>query len=155
MHDLARDEPGRVARMTADWNAWAVRCGVTPAPPRAVRGTIDLQPNQTLAGAEAPNVANVPFRIEAEVREASRGGVIASQGAQVQGWALFVRDRRSGLRDPAGSALFELTAERTLGDNEVELAGELSETARPGSCGRRRVARGCGRRPIPNQPTTR
>jgi arylsulfatase len=48
MHDLAREEPGRVATMVADWDAWARRCGVTPIPPRSVQGTIGLHPNQTL-----------------------------------------------------------------------------------------------------------
>jgi arylsulfatase len=38
MHDLARSEPDRVARMAADWNAWAARCGLKPPLPRTSAG---------------------------------------------------------------------------------------------------------------------
>jgi arylsulfatase A-like enzyme len=125
MHDLAPREPGRVEAMAAAWDAWAGRCGLGPVAPRSVRGTIELRPDRVLAGADAPAIADVPFRIKAKVREASRGGVIVSQGAQVQGWSLFVRDRRPVFAVRREKALFELTADRILGDGPIELACEL------------------------------
>ncbi len=125
MHNLAREEPGRLGTMMADWDAWARRCGVRPVASRTARGTIELQPDQTLAGADAPAIANVPFRVQAVVRDATRGGVIASQGAQVNGWSLFVRDRKPVFAVRRDRTLFELTADRPLGDEQIELTGEL------------------------------
>lgn len=127
MRDLARDEPGRVEAMRAAWDAWARRCLDEPTAPRAVNGTIDLQPGQSLAGADAPAIANVPFLVRATVRDATRGGVIASQGAQVQGWSLFVRDRRPVFAVRRDKTLFELVADRVLDDGPVELAGALGK----------------------------
>lgn len=125
MHDLAGAEPGRVAAMTARWNAWAQRCGLTTPPPRKMQGTITLRPSQALEGAEVPDISRVPFRIEAEVSDATRGGVIASQGAQVQGWSLFVRDRKPVFAVRRDRALLELSSERAVADDPVTIAGEL------------------------------
>jgi hypothetical protein len=87
---------------------------------------IALEPHQTLAGAAAPAIANVPFRVEATVHDSTRGGVIASQGAQLNGWSLFVRDRKPVFAVRRDGTLFELTADCILGDDQIELTGELS-----------------------------
>jgi arylsulfatase len=153
MHDRSRDEPSRVAAMSAAWKAWAVHCGLTPPPPRTLRGTIHLEPLEPLAGAEAPSIARLPFRFQAVVGDATRGGVIASQGAQVQGWSLYVRDRKPVFAVRRDQKLFELTAERPLGDEPVELAAELQAdgTARLLLDGVE-VARGPAGGCIPSQP---
>lgn len=125
VHDLAGLEPERLKAMTAAWEAWARRVGLKEGEPKAVRGTIDLQPGKALAGAEAPAIANEPLRIQATVRDAGKGGVVASQGAQVQGWSLYVRDGKPVLAVRRDGSLFELAADRALGDGQVELAAEL------------------------------
>ncbi len=125
MHDLASQDPSRVAAMAKDWDEWAARCDVEVHERRAASGPIDLRPGQTLAGAQAPAIANVPFKITAAVRDASRGGVIVSQGAQVNGWSLFVRAGKPVFAVRSGGELAELTADRTLGDDPLELVAEL------------------------------
>ena len=125
MRDLADQEPSRVGALARDWDAWAARCDVTTRARRAVAGSFDLKPGQTLGGAQAPVVADAPFTVTAAVQNASRGGVIVSQGAQINGWSLFVRDGKPTFAVRRAGKLAELTADRTLGDAPTEVAAEL------------------------------
>jgi arylsulfatase A-like enzyme len=49
-HDLAREQPDRVASMTADWDAWAKRAdvGPWPGPPRVDSGDVENPPFERL-----------------------------------------------------------------------------------------------------------
>lgn len=153
MHDLAAAQPDRVAAMTARWDDWARRCRVEPIPPRVSRGTIELRAGQTLSDAEAPGIAGEPIRIEATVQDASRDGVIASQGAQVQGWSLFVRDGRPAFAVRRDGKLLELTADRAVGDGPVDLAGVLRKDGSASLLvGGVEAARGEAGGCIPSQP---
>jgi hypothetical protein len=71
----------------------------------------------------------VPFQVRAIVGGAAGGGgVVASQGAQLNGWSLYVRDAKPVFAVRRGGTLFELepAADRTLrNDEDVELVGEL------------------------------
>lgn len=95
------------------------------APEDAAGQTIQLERNATLSGDEAPQMAGVPLQIQAVVQNASRGGVIASQGAQQHGWSLYVRDAKPVLAVCRAGQRFELTADQVLADEEIELTGEL------------------------------
>lgn len=125
MNDLADQEPERLKTMTTAWEAWARRVGLWGPAPRLIRGTLGLRPGEELEGADAPGVANQPLRIEATIQDASRGGVVASQGAHVQGWSLYVRDGKPTMAVRRDGSLFELTADHALGDRPTRLTGEL------------------------------
>ncbi len=154
IHDLADREPERVKTMAAAWSAWAVRVGLREAPPRVVHGTIELKPGATLGGGDAPAIAGEPLRIEATVRDARRGGVVASQGGREQGWSLHVRDDgKPALAVRRDGALFELAGDRALGDEPTRLSAELR---RDGSARLLvdgvEVARGQAGGRVPSQP---
>ena len=135
--DRAADEPARVAAMSQAWLAWADRVGAAvpdplrrPAAARAEGGTYELGPGRVLAGADAPAVAGRPIRVEATVRDASRGGVVASQGAQRQGWSLYVADGRPRFAVRRAGALHVVAGDRALGDGATTLVAELTAGGR-------------------------
>ena len=136
--DLATQESARVASMAGRWVDWAARVGApVPSVARPAAGAssaapapVDLRPGQVLTGVEAPTVAHISFRVEAVVRDASKGGVVVSQGAQVQGWSLQVVDRRPRFLVRRAGELSVLTTDRVLGDGETTLAAELLDGGR-------------------------
>lgn len=77
--DLAAREPDRVQKMSADWQAWAVRCNVVArSTPNAVR---------------TPEIANRPLTIRCDVSPAAKGsnGVLLAQGGNQRGYALHLK----------------------------------------------------------------
>lgn len=125
MSNLVDREPKRVEAMVKAWEAWARRVGLWEPAPRVIHGTINLKPGEELGGADAPAIVNEPLRIEATIRNARRGGVIASQGGVVQGWSLHVHDGKPTLAVRRDGELSELTADHKLNDGPTHLTGEL------------------------------
>lgn len=71
----------------------AVRAAKTGAAGKAV--AVDaLKIGETLAGANAPQIAGKPFAIECEVEAKSPNGVIVAHGGAAVGYALYVKDGR-------------------------------------------------------------
>jgi hypothetical protein len=54
----------------------------------------DLKPGDALDSEQAPQIADRPFRVEAEFEPAAAGGVVVAHGGITYGYALFVRDGR-------------------------------------------------------------
>ena len=89
MDDLAKQQPERVKKMTADWAAWARRVGViwerrknpaTSQARRARRGAAELT--------ASPLIANRPLVIELTVEDKNPDGVAIAQGGNQHGYAL-------------------------------------------------------------------
>ena len=160
--NLADGESERVDLMNQMWVKWADRVGAkVPAELRRTSSRNRLTPGQTLilkagqilSGAEAPMVAKTPFRIEVTVRDADKGGVIVSQGAQAQGWSLFVRDGHPVFAVRRDGQLHEIVGKATLGANETKLAAELSGDGRMRLLANgAEIAAGQAGGPIPKQP---
>jgi arylsulfatase len=77
MHDLARQHPDIVARLSLAWNAWADRIGAH-RPDAAVAAT--------------PQIANKALTISCEVETQAHDGVILAQGGDQYGYALHLHD---------------------------------------------------------------
>ena len=133
-HNLAERESERVDAMNQLWVKWADRVGAdVPAHLRRSASQKQLIPGQPmelqtgliLSGADAPLIAKTPFLVEVTVLDAGKGGVIFSQGAQVQGWSLFVRDQHPVFAVRRDGQLHEIVGKTTLGADETKLAAEL------------------------------
>ena len=121
LYDLARDpaemidragaEPARVRRMSADWDAWAVRCGVVPRP--------------------SPVIAGLALDIRCDVTAAAQGddGVILAQGGSQRGYALYLRGSRPvfGVRE-AGTLYTAVAPAAPAGRFSLEARLEMDGT---------------------------
>lgn len=79
MVDLAAREAGRVQKMSADWQAWAVRCNVVS---RSVPKSVPT-----------PEIANRPLTIRCDVSPTASDstGVLLAQGGNQWGYALHLK----------------------------------------------------------------
>ena len=71
MHDLSATQTTRVQKLSADWDAWAIRCGAKPRP--------------------SPQIAGQPLDIRCDVTPQSTDGVILAQGGDQRGYALYLK----------------------------------------------------------------
>ncbi|MET1000906.1 MAG: arylsulfatase [Acidimicrobiia bacterium] len=128
-HDLAAQEPDRLARMVERWWAEAERNQVLPLdnrawadfvfdkpPPVPERATYVYWPATGMVSEEAAvNVRNRDHTITAEI-DGPGEGVLLSQGSLLGGWSLFVRDGRvSYVHNLAGYREYRVDAPIALG----------------------------------------
>jgi arylsulfatase len=126
LHDLAAAQPERVKDMAAKWDAWAKRCRVAgeSEPKRGGRkadeprkgpgaSSFDLKAGDELNGDAAPDIANRPIKIEAELAEPGRDGVLVAQGGDQHGYALYFKD---------GDLVFAVRRQRKLESVRVPAA---------------------------------
>lgn len=85
MHDRATAESARVQRMSAAWEAWAIRCNVKPR--------------------TSPQIAGQPITLRCSVTPQSTDGVILAQGGNQQGYALYLQ---------GGKPVFSVRLDRQL-----------------------------------------
>ncbi|MDQ2687553.1 MAG: arylsulfatase [Armatimonadota bacterium] len=74
MHDLAATDPARVKKLSADWQAWAVRCDVIPRP--------------------SPQIVGKTLDIRCDVTTQALNGVILAQGGLQRGYALYLKAKK-------------------------------------------------------------
>ena len=117
-HDLASAEPDRVKKMSATWDAWAVRANVLPLGAWRGKGTANtnvasqerrfiLKAGDHLDRAEAPAIAGRAFTLTAKFDTgAAKDGVLVAQGGSSIGYALFLADNQLHftVRSRAGTA---------------------------------------------------
>lgn len=98
MANLAIREPGRVQKMSADWQAWAVRCNVIARPNPGAQRT--------------PEIANRPLTIRCDVSPSAGGssGVILAQGGNQRGYALHMKSGVPVFNVREGGSLYTVTA---------------------------------------------
>lgn len=99
LHDQAQAQPERVAAMAQLWDDYAARANVLPLGAwREDRASVttakhfDLNGDAHLSRADAPNVANRAFTIEARLTTGPTApdGVIVAQGGTALGYSLYV-----------------------------------------------------------------
>ena len=158
--DVARDHPERVADLSARWVAWARRVGAeipadlaASSPTKSQGIDRELHPGEVLVGDQAPMIAGAGLRVEATVRDAARGGVIVSQGGQVQGWSLHVRDGRTVFAVRRDRRLRELVADRPIAA-EAQVTAQLAPDGTASiQVDGQTVAQGNLGGPVTSQPT--
>jgi arylsulfatase len=107
-NDLAADQPDRVERMAAMWQAWAERARVLPLNPRSPKQKqqkfnrrqtrFRLQLGDELDRFASPYVERRAFSVSATVVPASptADGTIVAQGGSFHGWCLLLRGGKLG-----------------------------------------------------------
>lgn len=99
-HDLALDQPERVAAMAATWERWAQRTHALPWPWRPAWGEpvassarrFDLRGGDSLNDGEAPDIVQREIVATVEFTHAGgSSGVLVAHGGNQLGYALYVR----------------------------------------------------------------
>jgi arylsulfatase len=159
IHNLAATDPVRTTAMADAWSAWSKRVGLESTGPRVLTSPLELKPGQVLDGDEAPAIAGRGLKVEATVADvpaSGAGGVIVSQGAQLQGWSLFVRDDgRPAFAVRRGGKLTQVDGPEALSPSApTALAGELTADGglRLSVNGREAASAPAGGGLIPSQP---
>ncbi len=126
LHDLAGEQPGRVAALAAQWQDWAERSQVLPLGGRA-KATFSnerrfvLGPDADLPRDKAPMVAGAAFSVMVRGR-LDGDGVLVAQGGGTHGWALYRQEGRLCFAVRRGGALTVVRSDGDVG-GEVRLEG--------------------------------
>jgi arylsulfatase A-like enzyme len=105
MHDLAKARPELVKQLSNEWDAWAERSNVlplggwkarpAPAPVSANQPlSVRLRGGDSLSPERSPAVADRALTVTASIVEPKGSGVLVAHGADLHGYALYVKDGR-------------------------------------------------------------
>lgn len=108
MHDLAARDPARANKMSAAWDAWAVRCQVTPRP--------------------SPQIAGQPILIRCDVTTQFSNGVILAQGGNQRGYALYLKAGRVVFAVRENSTLFTAAAASAVPKGHFSVTAHLEKS---------------------------
>jgi arylsulfatase A-like enzyme len=139
--NLAMKEPAKVKELAKAWSAWNAEL-VEPAWRPGGQGTkkggtrAGLASNapadgpwkseDSLRGADAPQIANRAFSISAEIEPASENGVIVAQGGASHGFTFFVQDRKLAFGVRVAKKLTVVTASEPLGNGRCKVQAQLA-----------------------------
>ncbi|HNQ90256.1 MAG TPA: sulfatase-like hydrolase/transferase [Verrucomicrobiota bacterium] len=168
--DLADKAPDKLKELTAAWNVWnselvdpAWRPAAAPRRTTGGRGENALASNasrngpwqagDTLNRADAPQVANRPFIVTAQVAPAAPNGVILAQGGTANGYALYLKNGRLTFAVRIARQLTTVTATNPLEPGRSTVEARLAADGRISlSVSGRQVAEGRAPGLIPSQP---
>jgi arylsulfatase A-like enzyme len=133
-HNLATKEPEKVKELAAAWNAWnreladpAWGPGNLQRRPARVSGSNTStnglwKSGDVLSGDEAPEVAERPLTITADVDTAGTNGVILAQGASAHGYAIYLRGGKLafGVRIAGELTVIEAGEPLSRGSHRIE-----------------------------------
>jgi arylsulfatase A-like enzyme len=167
--DVASANQTKFAELASAWNRWNADL-VDPAwrpastPRRNARASADAitsnapaggpwKSGDTLSRTDAPQIANRPFVVAAEIEPKSPTGVIIAQGATAQGYALYLDDGRLAFAVRSARRLSTVTTADPLTPGRHTVAAQLAEGGRVTlSVDGRQVAQGNARGLIATQP---
>ncbi len=114
LHDLAQQQPERVARMAKAWDEWADRCYVRHSDQRAS----GPQPVPSVRASDGtviptPQIAGKALTISCEVEPESPDGVLLAQGGNQQGYSLWLRNGRLVFSVRVNREVASITASET------------------------------------------
>lgn len=101
-HDLAAQQPQRVAELSRLWQEYALRSNVLPLTPyRAAKKSagnqkqrrFELEQAGDLSGEAAPAVKGMAINFQAKLSDV-QDGVLVAQGGVTHGWAVYIKDSR-------------------------------------------------------------
>ncbi len=144
-HDLVKQQPKLVAKMGAQWDAWAKSSHVDQwtGPRRADWGDVtresandagshaasfDLRPGATLPRERAPRIAERDVEISAQLGARSGDGVLVAQGGSQDGLALYVSAGKLAVALRSDGKLTTLTAPDALPAGPIQVGATLSKT---------------------------
>ncbi|HWI59590.1 MAG TPA: arylsulfatase, partial [Bacillota bacterium] len=136
LHNLAAQQPERVARLAEAWEQWAERCWVR-------------RPKPAVA---TPQIGGKALTISCAVAPAARDGVILAQGGTQQGYALWLRGGKLVFGVRVNKALTSIVASETPSGPFTVTARLKREGAMELAINGQTVAQGQGPGLIPVQP---
>jgi arylsulfatase len=136
MHDLAADQPARVKEMSTRWETWAKRAGVLPwiwkpayggtKEAFAGKNRFELKSGDDLDEASAPDVAQRPFAITAEILQLG-DGIILAQGGRTFGHALLVQQGKLKFLVRNNNQLETVESSQPLSSNTKVVSATLAK----------------------------
>lgn len=147
-HNVAAEQPERLAELIALWWSEAERCGVLPIATADITRLMTRRPavgghrkvhvlypgGSPIPFTTAPRVYNRPHRITARVTLPDDGaeGVLLTHGSRHGGYALWVQDGRLHyLHNHLGLARFAVSSTEPVPNGDVVLAMEFAPTGSP------------------------
>ena len=129
MHDLAAQQPERVAQMAGQWKTWAEAAQVLPLggwrAAKEENKSLSKKMRFLLSGTgslergQAPNVNGRAFEVRVTVERPAGDGVLVAHGGAAEGWVLY---------QSAGKVLFAARQEQRL--TVISSADPLPDAAR-------------------------
>lgn len=136
-HDLAADQPERVALMAKMFDAYAARADVLPLVPyrkasnekfRRNKLRFEMEQGDDLDRNSGPFVEGRAITFSAEISQVS-DGVLAAQGGVTHGWSVFLKDGKLWLAVTLSGERHEVSSSAPIaGDGKVEAT--LGKTGR-------------------------
>jgi hypothetical protein len=128
--------------------------GAAPMPaPKPARPSAPWKSGDQLPSADAPQIAGAALEISAEVDSAGASGVIVSQGASVNGYAMYLNQGRLAFSVRENAKLTTIEAENPLGAGHFALKATIQKDgALALFVDGQQVAEGKAGGPIPRQP---
>lgn len=171
--DLAAKEPSRVAVLQKLWDAWETGNeqprwggdfwnGDGPRPKKRARDTTapattrpsgPWKSGDALSNVEAPDIANQPFTVTADVDTNGRDGVIVAQGGPRLGYSLFLVEGKPAFATRVGGQLTTIVAKSAAEKGKFSVRADLSPDGTLAlSVDGAKVAEGKSPGLIPSQP---
>jgi len=121
-NDLAGQNPEKVAKLAAMWQAYAQRSNVLPLtpynkpPPQTYKKnklTFALAQDADLTAQTGPYVVNRGIRVSANISQTS-DGVIVAQGGVTHGWAVYLKQDRLCFATTVSGKRTQLVSQNTI-----------------------------------------
>lgn len=137
MNNLVDKYPDRVKHMAAEWQAYAERAKVqpygahrlrkrNPDPANAPTKLTDLKPGTALKRNESPVLSDAGITVTAHVNRMASDGVIAAQGAEKEGYALYMKDGRAHFIARRAGQLCDVTSAPIPNDAPATLTARVT-----------------------------
>jgi arylsulfatase len=137
MNNLADKYPDRVKEMAATWQAYADRAKVqpygahrlrkrNPDPANAPTKLTDLKPGTALNRTGSPVLSDAGIAITAHVSRMAGDGVLVAQGAEKEGYALYVKDGRAHFIARRAGQLCDVTSQPIPANAPATLTAHLT-----------------------------
>lgn len=119
-HDLSKEHPDIVNKMSAQWDAWAERSRVLPLggwrdridvkrPPKKAKEKITAEQGRELPAFDSLHLQGNGIKISTEVLSGPVEGVIVAQGASFNGFSIYAKDGKIHFVATIGKELHEIS----------------------------------------------
>jgi len=137
MHDLADQQPERLAEMIAQWETWARRAhaipwiwkpqyGQEPGDGFSKKKRFELKAGAVLSQNAAPYVKGKAFSITVTIDKPAADGVLVAQGGSAHGYSLYMTEGRPAVAIRRSSELTAVVAQKPLPPDTKTITAALS-----------------------------
>ncbi len=137
-HNLAEEHPEIVTEMAAAWEEYAERARVQPLGAQRLRTRmpdpdnaprrVELDTGDVYAREYAPALSDAGVSITAHISKLAPNGVIVAQGAEANGYALYMRDGRAHFVVRRERELLGVASGPVTGEGSVTITARLDRS---------------------------